>query len=321
MDNKKPVVPHELQSLKYNDTTWLDVESPSHQVLTQLEESYHLHPVHLHESMQRIQHIEVEHEDNYLFLVLHVPVYEPKTDKILVNQVGVFLGKDFVITIRTGRCKVITDLFEKYAAQHETAGKVFEQGSGYLLYMLISDLLQYISAMTDHVISELDTIEDMVFDNNNSDAQRIGKLRQKIVRLRRVIGPKRLLLQGLAEEANSFVGQSVSKYYSNNTKTANKLWEVIEEAKETVEIYKDADFTTSTEQTNEVLAVLTILFTFTIPITVFGTLYGMNVPLPGGLATGAWTFLGPYTTFEVLIAASFALALAMYMYFRGKHWF
>ena len=99
------------------------------------------------------------------------------------------------------------------------------------------------------------------------------------------------------------------------------MWEVIDEAKETVEIYKDADFTISSEQTNRILMVLTLIFTFTIPITVLGSLYGTNVPLPGGIEVGAWTFLGTYTTFILLVAVSVLLAVGMYIYFKKKKWF
>lgn len=96
---------------------------------------------------------------------------------------------------------------------------------------------------------------------------------------------------------------------------------VIGEAQETIEIFKDADFTTSTEQTNRILAILTLVFTFTIPITVLGTLYGMNVPLPGGLSSGVWTFLGPFTTLGVIVTVAVLSAVAMYAYFHKKRWF
>src|SRR6185437_12330235 len=156
---------------------------------------------------------------------------------------------------------------------------------------------------------------------SGSDAQEIGKMRQKIVRLMRVIGPKRAVFEDLTEQIESFAGHDMAKYFSNSTKTVNKLWEVIGESKETVEIYKDADFTISTERTNQTLTVLTLIFTFTIPVTVIGALYGTNVLLPGGIEAGSWTFLGPYTAFIVLIALSALTAIGMYAYFKKKKWF
>ena len=65
-----------------------------------------------------------------------------------------------------------------------------------------------------------------------------------------------------------------------------------------MEIYKDTDFVLSTEKTNKVLAVLTIIFTLAIPSTVIGTFYGMNVNLPGGIGDNLMV-LGPFTTFII----------------------
>jgi magnesium transporter len=304
----------------HNGVTWIDTENPSAADLAILEKKYKLHPLHLNESTQKVQHLQVEREDNYLFLLLHTPFYNMQADKICVNQVGIFLGKDYVVTIRTGDTHAITDLFKQCQTNFDQTDAYFKD-SAYLVYMLISRILNDISNMTDKVVEELDEIEDQVFDNSRSDAQRIGKVRQKIVRLSRIVGPKRLILEDLAQQINAFTGKKMAKYYSNNTKMVNKLWEVLEEAKETVEIYKDADFTTSTEKTNRILAILTLIFTFTIPVTVLGTMYGMNVPLPGGIQTGAWAFFGTYTTVAIVVAFSVVLAIAMYLYFRKKKWF
>lgn len=321
MDHSETHLLKGIKTQKHYDVSWVDVESPNHEIFERLENEYHLHPVHLNESIQKVQHNQVEREENYLFFVLHVPLFNEQMNKIIVNQVGVFLGRDFLITIRKGRSPFITDLFSECQHEQKPREEYFKKGSSYLLYGIIARLLGDISDMTDSIEMELDAIEDLVFEDANSDAQRIGKVRHEIIKLRRVIGPKRYVLQDLADQIDTFSGRSVAKHYSNNTKTINKLWEVIEEAKETVEVYKDADFTTSTEQTNRILAVLTIIFTFTIPITVVGTLYGMNVPLPGGNQTGAWTFIGRYTTFEVLLSLSVAMAVGMYLYFRNKKWF
>lgn len=306
-----------IQRVERAGVTWIDVEQPSPADLEALEREYRLHPVHLNESIQKIQHTQVEREEDYLFFVLHVPLFDQQINKLVVKQIGIFLGKHYLITIRTGPSQETTNFFRL----EEGAETYFKQGASYLLYALISRLLADISNITEEVVTALDDIEDSVFDNNGSDAQRIGKVRQAIVRLSRVIGPKRIVLEDLAEQVKSFTGHSMTKYYSNNTKTVTRLWEVIEEAKETVEIYKDADFTTSTERTNKILSVLTLIFTLTIPITVVGTIYGTNVPLPGGIEAGVWTFFGRFTTLIVLLGVSMVMATTMYIYFRKKRWF
>ena len=56
----------------------------------------------------------------------------------------------------------------------------------------------------------------------------------------------------------------------------------MDESKETIEIFKDTDFMLSTEKSNKILAVLTILFTFSIPVTVVGAYLRNECELPWG---------------------------------------
>lgn len=304
-----------------DDNAWLDVLNPDRQAFTKLEADYQLHPVHLYESVQKVLHTQVEREEHYVFLVLHLPLYDAATDHIYSQQLGVFVGRHFLITIHNGDGLVLSQLLETMQHHETKRAEYFRKGPGSLLYELIRLLLEDLSQISDGVLAELDAIEGDVFDNSSSDAERIGKVRQHIVRLRRIIAPLKLVLEDLTQQINDFSGQSLARQYATNAKTAGKLWEVVEEAKETVEIYKDADFTANTEQTNRILAILTLVFTFTIPVTVVGTLYGMNVFVPGGLEAGSWTFMGRYTTFIIMIAAGSAIAVGMYLYFKRKKWF
>jgi len=311
---------HQLNKLTYHGITWTDVQNPDNEIVESLGRKYSLHPIHLQESVQPVQHNQVERGKGYLFFVIHFPVYHASSDKIAFGQLGVFLGKDYIITVHDKEDASLNSFY--HTSLDQEIGKTrFGRGAAYLLYLIIDKLLGEVSAVTYHVVNELDGLEDAVFDDSGSDAQEIGKMRQKIVRLMRVIGPKRAIFEDLTEQVESFAGHDIAKYFSNSTKTVNKLWEVIGEAKETVEIYKDADFTISTERTNQTLTILTLIFTFTIPVTVIGALYGTNVLLPGGLEAGPWTFLGPYTAFIVLVALSALIAIGMYAYFKKKKWF
>jgi len=300
-----------VRTRTHGSVTWVDALRPDKTVLQQLEEQYQLHPVHVKESLQKVQHNEVEREANYLFLVLHIPVYNAHKHKICIHQLGIFLGKRFLITIRNGNIPAVERLSGDMEAHKSAAG---------LLYALIAGLLNDMFGIADHIESELDAIEGIVFDDSRSDAGRIGRVRQKIVTLSRVVGPKRVVLDDLAQQIGSFAGKDITPYFENNTKTVNRLWEIVDGARETVEIYKDADFTASTARTNRILAILTFLFTFSIPATVIAALYGMNVGLPGGLDPHEWTFWGPYTTFIIIIAVVTLSAIGMYAYFKRKKW-
>ena len=110
-------------------------------------------------------------------------------------------------------------------------------------------------------------------------------------------------------------------YYDDVRDHVDKAFEILEESKETIEIYKDTDNMMSTEKTNRILSVLTILFTLSIPVTVIGAIYGMNVHLPGGIdEQGTWNFLGTYTTFLICIMIIIATVLLMIWLFSRLGW-
>ncbi len=305
----------------HGGSTWIDVSNPDATVFTTLEKEFDLHPVQLQESLQKVQLTEVERETTYLFMLLPVPRFDKKKHKIVSGQIGVFLGKDYLLTVHDSETVLSADVFAECLRSSGLRDDYFKKGPGCVLYHLVRRLLVDFAELQQKVQSELDAIEDSVFDDNGSDAFQIGRLRQQITRLRRVILPVREQLRDLTSDINTFTGQSLSRHYANNAKMASRLWEGMEEAKETIEIFKDADFTISTEKTNETLAVLTLLFTLTIPATVVGSLYGMNILLPGGIDAGSWHFFGQYTMFKLTVGASILAAALMFLYFRRKKWF
>lgn len=306
---------------KYNGITWVDIENPNRREINQLGEEYDFHPLYLEASLLKGQPPQIEKEEKYLFLLLHIPNYDSVENKVVTSQVAIFLGKNYLITVHEDYISGIRILFNACEENKEEREAYFKKSSGYLLYNVIDNLVKDLSGLIKTVSQELDEIEDIVFDIKVPAAYKIGQLRQKIVRLRRILGFFRKILEDLNLSIDDFTGENLLRYYENITKIIQKLWQEIEESRETVEIYKDADFTVSTEQTNKILSVLTIVFTLTIPATVLGTFFGMNILLPGGLEAGSWTFWGPYTTFMLITAGSALPALLMLLYFKYKNWF
>ena len=82
-----------------------------------------------------------------------------------------------------------------------------------------------------------------------------------------------------------------------------------------LQIYKDTDYLHGTDRSNKILAILTIFFTLSLPVTIMSSLYGMNVDIPT-IEDESLKFLGRYTTFIVIVIGSSAGAVAMALYFH-----
>jgi magnesium transporter len=306
---------------QHNGITWLDLENPSRQDISAYAESHHFHALHLEECLVKGQLPQVEVEKDYIFAVFYFPSYNATKDKIVTSQVGVFLGKDYLLTVHEDSTPTIRHLFAKCEQDEKLRDTYIKTSPGYLLYKIVGDLIGELSNLIQLALRQLEELEDPVFDNQGSDAAQIGRLRHKIMKLRRITAALKQTLGDLSISVSGFTSEDLARHHRNNAKIVNKLWETVEEATETIDIYKDVDYTTNTEKTNTILAILTLLFTLTIPATVIGSFYGMNVLLPGGLQAGSWTFWGPYTTFILIMSASTLGAVVMYWYFKNKRWF
>jgi magnesium transporter len=138
--------------------------------------------------------------------------------------------------------------------------------------------------------------------------------------LRRIVVPLKRIVTEITKNIQGFSEEDLTQYYDDVKDHIDKVLEELDVAHETIEIYKDTDFMLNTEKTNQTLSILTILFTLSIPATVIGAFYGMNVNMPGGIVTGSWTFLGPYTTLIIILIISTVPALLMIWYFRRLRW-
>jgi magnesium transporter len=187
----------------------------------------------------------------------------------------------------------------------------------HIIDVLVDDFLKGIIKLEDR----LDDLEKVIFNNRKAsqEAKRINLLRREVTTLRRIALPLRSTISELTNEIQRFSSKDFTPLYSDLKDHIEKIFETLEQAKETIEIYKDVYFMDTSEKSNKILSILTIIFTLTIPVTVIGTFYGMNISMPGRIEAPP-TFLGPYTTMIIVILASAVPSLVMYWYFRNAGW-
>lgn len=312
---------NKIQALQHNKITWVDVHNPGRREISQLAEQFPFHPLHLEDCVSKGQFPKIEQndEDKYLFLLFRLPrLHHDGT--ITISQICFFLGHNYLVTIHENTGDTISSLFSDCQDNIGQRKAYINNSSSHLLYTIIEKLTDDLTPILQNILKDVDEVEDVVFDDKVSAIFKVGQLRRKIISLRRIIGPLRVLLVEMEGRVNSFTKSNLTVYFVDIAHRVDKAWETLEEARETVDIYKDADFTYSTEKTNKILAVLTVIFTLSIPATVITSFWSLNINLPGGLQE-PWTFFGRYTTFILVLLASIVPAVLMVWYFRRKGWF
>ncbi|MGZ5549648.1 MAG: magnesium transporter CorA family protein [Nitrososphaeraceae archaeon] len=247
------------------------------------------------------------------------------SSSIHVSQLSIFAGMNFLITIHQGDLLPLNELFESAKQENTNTHNTIKneyigKSSGYLLHSILDILVDDLLHILIKLRGNLKDIEDAVFDYEIEVSKEISLMRREITMLKTNMYPLKRIINSITTEIQRFSEEDLIHYYENVLDHIDKVIEIIESSNATIEIYKDTDFMLSAEKTNKILAILTILFTFSLPATVIGTFYGMNINLPGGIVVGAWTFLGPYTTLIIVLMMTIIPTLIMYIYFLKLGW-
>ena len=310
-----------LESITNKSLTWVDIQKPTREKMSILEQLYPFHELNIEDCLSKIQIPKVDRYEDHIFVILHFPTVDKEKSIPRTTQLAIFAGFDYLVTVQQGELKPLTEMFQICKVNEKQRDSFMGTSSGYLLHSIIDLLVDDLLHILMKLEGNLDDIEDVVFDEKVAVAKEISLLRREITTLRRVVIPLKRIILDLSKDIQKFSEEDLTLYFDDVKDHIDKVIEVLEESKETIEIFKDTDFMLSTEKSNKILAVLTILFTLSIPATVVAAIYGMNVNLPGGIETGPATFIGPFTSFTLLVIAAILPAVIMIWYFKRQGWF
>lgn len=299
--------------------TWIDIQKPTREKLMKFSK-FPFHELNIEDCLSKIQIPKVDTYDDHIFVILTFPSIDKDKGLPRPTQLSIFAGHDYLVTVQQGDLKPLSEAFQLCKIDQNYRESFMGNSSGYLLHSIIDLLVDDLLHMLMKIEGNLDDIEDVVFDEKTAVAREISLLRREITTLRRLVLPLRRTILELSKEIKRLSDEDLAPYYDDVRDHIDKVIEVLDEAKETIEIFKDTDFMLSTEKSNKILAILTILFTLSIPATVVAAFYGMNINLPGGIETGPATFLGEYTSLIILVVVAAIPAVSMMYWFKREGW-
>ena len=309
-----------LESITNKRLTWVNIQKPTREKLNILEESYLFHELNIEDCLSKIQIPKIDRYEDHFFVILHFPSIDKNESIPRSTQLAIFAGFDYLVTVQQGELTALNEMFQYCKINERQRESFMGISSGYLLHSIIDLLVDDLLHILMKLKGNLDDIEDVVFDDKLSAPREIALLRREITTLRRIVIPLKRIVLDFSKNIQKFSEEDLTLYFDNVKDHIDKVIEVLEESKETIEIFKDTDFMLSTEKSNKILAILTILFTLSIPVTVVAAIYGMNVNLPGGIVTGSPTFFGQYTSLILLVIAVTVPAVIMMWYFKRQGW-
>jgi magnesium transporter len=294
--------------------TWVNAVAPDLETSQALAERFGWHPLDVEDIVSKRQRPKVDdyEDDQYLFAVLHFPVFDKTVQRLNGAELDVFIGQDYLVTIPNRELLPVTRLFARCDSDVAFRGQLFAKGSGRLLYEVLDDLFDYCFPILDKIGHKLDRIEDEMFAGAAEDVVRdISNVKQEIISYRKVIKPERSTLRVLERRINRFLPEELELYFDDINDAVERIWDQLDNYKEVVEALEQTNESVISHRQNDVLRLLTLISVTMLPLTLLTGIFGMNVVYPGEATRVA---------FWVILAGLLATLVGMVGFFRWKRW-
>jgi len=291
------------------DFVWVGLHEPSEEEIADVARTFDLHPLAVEDAVTAHQRPKLERYGHTLFLVLKTLWYVDEQDAVETGEIALFIGHDFVVSVRHGQGNELHSARTDLEAGH----KALTHGPGGVVYAVMDRVVDEYVAVVEELIIDVDEIETSVFsDERTNDSARIYVLKREIAEGRRGVLPLREphnrvvagSVHGVREEAAPFF-RDVADHLARAAETVDSLDALLSTA-------FDAHLAQISVQQNDDMRKISAGAALIVVPTLIAGVYGMNFEHMPELG---WTFGYP---FALLLMASAAGGL--WVLFKRSGW-
>jgi magnesium transporter len=302
------------ESLPFRESpsvTWLNITGVHDEsIIHETGEIFKIHPLVLEDIANTTQRPKVEDHDSFIFVVIKMAYSNFESGEIVLEQLSLLVGKDFVISLQEKEGDILEGLRERI---RNSKGRIRRLGSDYLMYGIIDAVVDHYFSVLEHIGEEIEGLEQQLMLSANQELlTRIYSLKQELVYLRRSIWPMREVVSTLQRTEHELISKDTFVYFRDVYDHTVQVVETVETFRDMSSGMLDLYLSTVSNKMNEVMKVLTIFAAIFIPLTFIAGVYGMNFEFMPELK---WKLAYP-----VWWIVTIALVIGMLIYFRRRKW-
>ncbi|MBK1970170.1 MULTISPECIES: magnesium and cobalt transport protein CorA [Brevundimonas] len=295
-------------ALAKGEYLWIGLHEPTDDEFDVLVRRFHLHPLAVEDALTAHQIPKLEVYGSELFIVARTA--QAKGDRILYGETHVFVGPNYVITIRHGSARAHTQL----RAQLEASPHQLKHGPDFILHGVLDFIVDGYIPIIDAIEDKVLEMEQVALDSflSRADITRLFQLRRELLKFSRVLGPMEEVCVKLQSLDLPCIDREVRPYFRD---VADHVRRVASRAAGLRDILASVfEVSNLLEQqrqgviTRKLAAWAAILAT---PTAVAG-IYGMNFDYMPELR---WTYGYP-----AVLALIVAICIGLYVTFKRTRW-
>ncbi len=165
---------------------WVALKDPSSEELLEMQRQFGLHDLAVEDARHGHQRPKIEEYGDTVFTVMHMIEYAP-TDELQVGEVCVFVGHNFVLSVRNRS----TQSFLGVRERAEREPHLLRHGSSFVFYALMDAVVDRYFPLIDAMEDEIETIEAQIFEPGSArqNIERLYGLKRRVGVLRHAVVP------------------------------------------------------------------------------------------------------------------------------------
>lgn len=267
-----------LREQKIKNVTWISLVKPGRADLKELKEKFpQIHPLILEDLETPTIRTRVENYDNHLYMVFHFPVFMEEERKTVSQEVDFILMTDAIITVQYDEIP-LTENFWHECENAKIVGDQYGKSPAHLLYYILRQFFANSLRELDQIQEKIDTIEEEIFAGHEKEIlEDISLLKRSVLDFRRAVKPQHFTLDSLVLQGVHFYGEKTKPFFNDLVGEYLKVWNLLENHKETLDALYETNHSLLSAKTNEVMRTFTILAFITFIPTAIANIYGMNI--------------------------------------------
>ena len=287
-------------------------------VLRQLGEKYHLHPLALEDVVHAPQRPKMEHYDNFIFIIAQM-VYRDDEGRICGEQVSMFLGKNLLITVQEDpEFDVFNPVRDRIRAGR---GYIRKLGPDYLAYALLDAIIDHCFPILESLGDALETLEDELMNRPQAHfVATIHEHRRTLMQLRRFVWPQRDVISAMLHDESGLISKQTKVFLRDCYDHTVQIMDLLESYREVSSGLMELYLSSMGMRTNEIMRVLTVMSSIFIPLTFVAGVYGMNFDYADGRMPLNMPELHQPHGYIVCIVIMIAISVGQIVFFKRKRW-
>lgn len=300
---------------------WIDIRGfGDKEFFEQVADCFGIHRLQMEDVFNVYQRAKAEEYQGHMFLISRC--LKEENDVFINDQLSLFLGKNFVISIQDKYEDLLNPLRERI---RQGKGFVRKYGADYLLYAIMDVVLDNFFPVIEAVSDRLDELQEALIDNPTRDLlNRVMQTKRDLIMLRRAIWSERDKVNDILRSNFSLIAESTKIYFRDSYDHCVHVIDLVESYKEVTASLMDVYMSSVSNKMNQVMKVLTIISTIFIPLTFIVGLYGMNFsyknPVTGEyLPLNMPELYSPYG-YVMVLGVMFLVVIGLIYFFIKKGW-